>query len=115
MPPPVIRHAQRDDCPAILAIYNEAVLTTTASYDIQPRSLQHRLAWFDDHHHANLPVFVADQDGTIVGWSSLSRYHDRFARIDGEWRFVERDYRQLDFTGDLSQHLRIAIKPRPQP
>lgn len=43
------------------------------------------------------------------------RYHDRFARIDAEWRFVERDYRQLDFTGDLSQHLRIAIKPRPQP
>ena len=43
------------------------------------------------------------------------RYHDRFARIDGERCFVERDYRQLDFTGDLSQHLRIAIKPRPQP
>lgn len=38
------------------------------------------------------------------------RYHDRFARIDGEWCFVERDYRQLDFTGDLSRHLRIPIK-----
>ncbi|MHB1372641.1 MAG: nuclear transport factor 2 family protein [Thauera sp.] len=43
------------------------------------------------------------------------RYHDRLARIGGEWCFVERDYRQLDFIGDLSQHLRIAIKPRPQP
>ena len=43
------------------------------------------------------------------------RYHDRFARIDGEWCFVERGYRQLDFTGDLSQHLRIAIKPAPRP
>ena len=41
------------------------------------------------------------------------RYHDRFARIDGEWCFVERDYRQLDFTGDLSRHLRIAVKPGP--
>ncbi len=38
------------------------------------------------------------------------RYHDRFARIDGEWCFVERDYRQLDFTGDLSHHLRVPIK-----
>ncbi len=38
------------------------------------------------------------------------RYHDRFARIDGQWCFVERDYRQLDFTGDLSRHLRIPIK-----
>ena len=43
------------------------------------------------------------------------RYHDRFARIDGEWCFVERDYRQLDFIGDLSRHLRIAIKPGARP
>ena len=43
------------------------------------------------------------------------RYHDRFARIDGEWCFVERDYRQLDFVGDLSRHLRIPIKPGPRP
>lgn len=33
------------------------------------------------------------------------RYFDRFARIDGAWQFVERDYRHLDFTGDLSRHL----------
>lgn len=39
------------------------------------------------------------------------RYHDRFAHIDGEWCFVERDYRQLDFTGDLSRHLHIAVRP----
>ena len=42
------------------------------------------------------------------------RYHDRFARIDGEWCFVKRDYRQLDFIGDLSRHLHIAIKPGPR-
>ncbi len=36
------------------------------------------------------------------------RYLDRFAEIDGEWRFVERDYRGLDFTGDLSRHLRAV-------
>jgi hypothetical protein len=42
------------------------------------------------------------------------RYRDRFARIDGRWCFVERDYRQLDFTGDLSRHLRIPIKPGPR-
>ena len=43
------------------------------------------------------------------------RYRDRFARIDGEWYLVERDYRQLDFTGDLSRHLRIEVKPMPRP
>ena len=33
------------------------------------------------------------------------RYHDRFAKDDGEWYFVERDYRHMDMTGDLSHHL----------
>ncbi len=78
MDDPVIRRAVRDDCAAILAIYNEAVLTTTASYDLEPRSLEHRLQWFDAHLAQNLPVFVATLQGTVVGWSSLSRYHDRF-------------------------------------
>lgn len=40
------------------------------------------------------------------------RYFDRFARIDGVWQFVERDYRRLDFTGDLSRHLRAgSLRP----
>lgn len=41
---------------------------------------------------------------------ATGRYLDRFERIDGKWRFIERDYRHLDFTGDLSRHLRIPIK-----
>lgn len=73
-----VRPAVREDCPAILAIYNEAVLTTTASYDIEPRTLEHRLAWFDDHARNQYGIFVAEEANQIVGWSSLSRFHDRF-------------------------------------
>lgn len=73
-----IRPATRADLSAILGIYNDAVLTTTASYDYEPRSLEHRQAWFDLHTEQKLPIFVAeDGDGMVVGWSSLSRYHDR--------------------------------------
>jgi len=32
------------------------------------------------------------------------RYHDRFVREGGDWRFSERDYSMLDLVGDLSQH-----------
>lgn len=73
----LIRRARREDCAAILAIYNQSVLTTTASYDFEPRTLEHRLAWFDDHVRHEYPVFVAELDGRVIGWSSLSRYHDR--------------------------------------
>ncbi len=73
-----IRPASRNDLPAILEIYNEAVLNTTATYDYDPRTLEHRVAWFEDHEKHDYPVFVAVvEDDRIAGWSSLNRYHDR--------------------------------------
>lgn len=73
-----IRLATPDDLSGILEIYNEAVLNTTATYDYEPRTMEHRRAWFEDHVKTNYPVFVAvDPAGRVVGWSSLSRYHDR--------------------------------------
>ncbi len=73
-----VRPATHDDLPGILEIYNEAVLNTTASYDYEPRTLEHRIAWFEDHVKNNYPVLVAANDqGRVVGWSALNRYHDR--------------------------------------
>jgi phosphinothricin acetyltransferase len=61
-----------------LDIYNDAVLKTTATYDYEPRPLEHRLAWFEDHQRTGHAIFVAESaDGRIVGWSALNRYHDR--------------------------------------
>ena len=37
------------------------------------------------------------------------RYHDRFQRVDGEWRYVYRDYSLMDMIGDVSQHLHGPI------
>lgn len=74
-----IRPAAPNDLSAILAIYNDAVLTTTATYDVEPRTLEHRIAWFEDHQRANLPIFVVvGADEQVVGWSALNRYHERF-------------------------------------
>jgi 3-phenylpropionate/cinnamic acid dioxygenase small subunit len=39
------------------------------------------------------------------------RYHDRFERVDGRWRFAERDYTMVDLVGDVSQHLTYQIRP----
>ncbi|XHS01466.1 hypothetical protein ACFB49_30710 [Sphingomonas sp. DBB INV C78] len=37
------------------------------------------------------------------------RYHDRFERADAGWHFVYRDYSLLDFTGDISAHLKVPL------
>jgi L-amino acid N-acyltransferase len=74
----VVRRAEDVDLPSILDIYNEAVVNTTGSYDYEPRTLEHRRAWYQDHVRQNYAVFVAqDISGRVVGWSALNRYHDR--------------------------------------
>lgn len=74
----IVRATRREDLPAILEIYNDAVLNTTATYDYEPRTLEHRIAWFEDHQKHDYAMFVAeDKDGGIVGWSALNRFHDR--------------------------------------
>jgi 3-phenylpropionate/cinnamic acid dioxygenase small subunit len=37
------------------------------------------------------------------------RYHDRFERVNGEWRFAARDYTLVDMVGDVSQHVRYPV------
>jgi len=81
-----VRLAQLKDLPAISEIYNDAVLNTTASYDYEPRDMKHRLAWYELHQKQDLPVFVAENEKGVVGWSSLSKYHDRMG-----YRFTVED------------------------
>jgi len=73
-----VRPAVRGEVAAILAIYNHAVVHTTANYDYEPRTLAQRLEWFDAHERDHFPICVAATPvGEIVGWSSLSRYHEK--------------------------------------
>ena len=73
-----IRPANLEDCPGILEVYNEAVLTTTATYDYEPRTLEHRRDWFLNRQRRGFPVLVAvDASGRVVGWSALNPYHER--------------------------------------
>jgi hypothetical protein len=39
------------------------------------------------------------------------RYHDRFERVDGRWRYCFRDYTLIDMVGDVSHHLKHPITP----
>lgn len=74
----VVRPATPADLPGIHDIYNDAVRSTTATYDYEPRSFEYRRQWFADHQRDGYPVFVATlPGGGVAGWSSLSPYHPR--------------------------------------
>lgn len=75
----LIRPASVNDAGAMAAIYNQAVTNSTATFDTCPESVEQRVAWFEDHTAPQHPVLVAELDGVVVGWASLSRYSDRCA------------------------------------
>jgi L-amino acid N-acyltransferase YncA len=75
---PTIRPATEADLPAINAIYNHYVLHSTCTYQTEPSTAEERLEWFRQHGEKH-PVIVAEEDGQVVGWGSLSRFHPRAA------------------------------------
>ena len=89
-----IRDAQVSDIDAITEIYNEAILTTTATFDTEPKSVSERLEWLMSHGERH-PVIVAEVDGTVLGWASLSGWSERKAYDDtAETSFyVKSEYR----------------------
>lgn len=76
-----IRQAQLADASAIADIYNEAILTGTATFDTEPKSVDERIQWLQTHDERH-PVLVAEKDGKVVGWASLSSWSDRCAYTD---------------------------------
>jgi L-amino acid N-acyltransferase len=73
-----IRPAGESDVPSITEIYNEAILTTTGTFDTEPRSVNDRVLWFRAHDSRH-PVLVGVVDGRVVGWGSLTVWSDRSA------------------------------------
>ena len=88
------RRADAADLPAITEIYNEAIRTTTATFDTEPKSEAEQLKWFQSHDDRH-PILVAVLDGKVVGWASLSKWSDRCAYADtAETSFyVKSEYR----------------------
>ncbi len=78
MTAPHLRDATEADLPAINAIYNHYVLHATCTYQTVPSTAKEREDWFAAHGPKH-PVIVAELDGVVVGWGSLSKFHPRQA------------------------------------
>jgi len=70
--------------PVVLAIYNDAVAHTTATYDYDPRSLDDQYALYDQKMQDGYGFFVARAaDGSVAGFSTYGLYRTRPG-----WRFA---------------------------
>ena len=71
-----IRLARPADAEAIRQIYNAEVTGSTVTFDLVPRSLADQEVWLEARSGA-MAVIVAEHDGEIVGFASLSPYKER--------------------------------------
>jgi phosphinothricin acetyltransferase len=78
MPVQPLRPAREADLSTINDIYNHYVLHSDCTYQEEPEPMEGRRQWFQ-HHAQRHPVIVAESDGQVIGWASLSSFHARSA------------------------------------
>jgi len=71
-----IRQATEDDLPAMLDIYNEIILTTTAVWQYDPHTLSMRQEWFTIKQQLGHPVYVATEGAALVGFSTFGPFRN---------------------------------------
>ena len=75
----LIRIAEQKDLQELLDIYNYEAVNSVANLDLNPRTLAEWQTWFDHHNVENHPLYVAEEDGRVAGYSSLSSYREKEA------------------------------------
>lgn len=72
------RLATLTDLPAIVAIYNSTIASREVTADLEPVSVESRLAWFHEHVPERRPMWVVDSpEGEVVAWLSFSDFYGR--------------------------------------
>ena len=74
-----IRKAERKDIPALLEIYNHEVLHGVSTLDINAKTIDQWTVWFENHNIKNHPLIICEEDGIIMGYSTLSSYREKEA------------------------------------
>jgi L-amino acid N-acyltransferase YncA len=85
--------ATLDDLPAIVAIYNSTIASRQVTADLEPVSVESRLAWFHAHGPRARPLWVVEAEGEedlplagpartgagkrVIAWLSFSDFYGR--------------------------------------
>ncbi|PEL13280.1 GNAT family N-acetyltransferase [Bacillus sp. AFS017336] len=70
----MIREATKEDLLDILAIYNDAILNTTAVYSYKSQTLEDRKIWFDQKMQEGFPIIVFEIDEKVAGFATFGPF-----------------------------------------
>ncbi|WP_206952227.1 GNAT family N-acetyltransferase [Trinickia acidisoli] len=77
------RDATLDDLPEIVAIYNSTIASREVTADVEPVTIESRLAWFHAHGPKARPLWVVEDETAgsggkrIAAWLSFSDFYGR--------------------------------------
>lgn len=74
-----IRKAEERDLQQLLDIYNYEVEHGVATLDLRPKTMNEWKQWFQVHNVDNHPLLVAEMEGRVAGYASLSSYREKEA------------------------------------
>lgn len=74
-----IRKAVEKDIPRLLDIYNYEVVNGVSTLDLTPKKLEEWEEWYAVHQTAEHPLLVAEIDGIVSGYATLSPYRKKEA------------------------------------
>ena len=118
-----IRKAEIKDLKELLDIYNYEVKNGVATLDLEEKNIEEWKEWFLNHNKDNHPLFVAEVEGHIAGYVSLSSYREKEAYkstvelsiyIGAEYRKVGIATKLMDFIlkeakNDESIHTVVSV------
>jgi phosphinothricin acetyltransferase len=70
-----VRHATEADLPVIVDIYNQSIPAGWSTADTNPIQVEDRVEWFRRFVPDRRPIWVAEKDGIVVAWVSLSSFY----------------------------------------
>lgn len=106
-----IRTAQLSDLPAIVEIYNQSIPSQQSTGDMRALGVDERKPWFEEHRPDRHPIFVAEVEGQVAGWCSLSPYRPGRAalRLTSEISYyIASEYHRRGLATALVEHALAA-------
>ncbi|MNO36256.1 putative phosphinothricin acetyltransferase YwnH [compost metagenome] len=79
--PFLIEDAVLEDLESIVSIYNETIESRMVTADLEPVTIESRMAWFLEHSPGFRPLWVVKSKGSIAAWLSFQSFYGRPAYL----------------------------------